>query len=506
MAALPMKPVEMMRHILVSSYIQSALTSLLCLSLLGAITSSSAAANEASAEDKYPFILTQMMLDDLQAINHVPGMAFAMQFGDGRQYCVVTGHANLDENEPVSCRTQFRLASVSKLFAATAAAKLVSEGVLNLDTPVNQYVSYFDLGQEVKVSHLLSHTSGLPHYRAPDGGRGAAHYDSVEAGWKAYGERRLSFVPGTNYQYSTMGYTLLSAVIEEAAKTNYLTYLRDRVFAPLIPHNIAAENPTNPHPNMSINYAVEGSLVTQAAYHDYSYSWGGAGMRSNAPDLARFGALYFHDKFLDQHTKVSFFTPTHLENGDTVGRYYYRTGLGWRIGQDFKGRKIVHHSGVATGARSTLVLYPDSKLSISFLSNARWSSQIERTAYTLALPFQTTRYVNKKSNCPETESKYTGEFDSEVIKGHLYINFEDGICSGLILVDNILGSRLWRNNTEGVKKLRFYFIEKDGKSSTVAMISPYGLSVAAFSLNNGQCSFSGYFGNDQQYRLALDTC
>lgn len=465
-----------------------------------------ATASAYSSQAEHGPALAQMMLDDLQAINHVPGMAFAIRLDDGREYCVVTGYADLEQGKTVNCRTQFRLASVSKLFAVTAAAKLVSERQLDIDAPVGLYVPYLDLEQGVKVSQLLSHTSGLPHYRAPDGGKGLVHYTSVRAGWEAYGKQSLSFAPGTGYQYSTMGYTLLSAAIEGATGLDYLGYLQNKILAGLGTHEIAAEDPTNPHPEMSVSYAVNGDEVAQASYYDYSYSWAGAGMRSNVVDLAKFGAMYFDDKLLDQETKATFFTPARIENGETVGRYYYRTALGWRIGQDFKNRRMVHHAGVATGARSALVLYPDDQISIAILSNARWSSQIERTAYILALPFQTKQHLNNSESCPEMGDFYSGEFEGAIVNGHVDFRFENNTCILDLTVDNALGERLWRNHPGEIRKLRFYFVEENDNEVTLAMVSPYGLAEASFSSGDNQCRISGYIGNDRQYHIDFGIC
>jgi len=455
--------------------------------------------------DDHALRLTQAMLDDLQSVTHAPGMAIAVHFGDGRQYCVVTGYANLEDNKPVNCRTQFRLASVSKVFAMTAAAKLFADGKLDLEAPVSAYAPYFTLDDRVTPIDLASHMSGLPHQGAP-GGNNTMHYDSVREGWDAYGERRLQFDPGTGYLYSTMGYTLLSAVIEGASGRNYLDYLRSEILTPFGLEEIGAEDVTNPHPFMSESYLVSGSTVSKETPHDYSYSWGGAGMRSNAPDLAAFGSLYFGEQMLDQQTKAMMFTPARLDNGETVGRYYYRVGFGWRLGEDFRRRRIVHHAGVAKGARSALVIYPDDKTSISFLSNARWTASIERTATTLAASFQAANPVQSRRHCPVMDNAYAGTFDGDAITGRLTIRFEDNLCVGRLTADNSIGEWLWRDQPLDEKLIRLHFIENSGHTSLLAFVTPYGVSDATLVIDDKGCGIAGYLGRQSTFDITIKGC
>src|SRR3546814_17706682 len=80
-------------------------------------------------------------------------------------------------------------------------------------------------------------------------------------------------------------------------------------------------------------------------------------------------------------------TPTRLIDGSAVADRDDLIGFGWRIGSDSNGERIVHHAGVAIGARSALLLYPDRGESVSLLSTAVWGSDIKATAAMLAMPF-----------------------------------------------------------------------------------------------------------------------
>ena len=115
------------------------------------------------------------------------------------------------------------------------------------------------------------------------------------------------------------------------------------------------------------------------------------------------------------------FTPTKLADGSSVGNQQYQVGFGWRISKDAYDRTTYHHSGVTPGARSTLLLYPNAKLSVSFLSNAAWTSQIEKTAGSLAeVIIQKPEFY--QFNKPQ---QISGNFDGKPFKASINCS-EDG--------------------------------------------------------------------------------
>jgi CubicO group peptidase (beta-lactamase class C family) len=112
-----------------------------------------------------------------------------------------------------------------------------------------------------------------------------------------------------------------------------------------------------------------GAPATLAGVHNaksvnVSYKWAGGGLLMSAEDLARFGAAHLSPGYLSAGSLRSLFTKQTRADGTEIG-----VGLAWRIGRDAAGRAIHHHSGSQEGSRAFLLLVPDDRLVVAFLSN-----------------------------------------------------------------------------------------------------------------------------------------
>lgn len=149
-------------------------------------------------------------------------------------------------------------------------------------------------------------------------------------------------------------------------------------------------------------------------------------------------------------------------------------GFGWRIGKDPTGEDIVHHSGLAIGARSSLVVYPDARYTVSVLSNAEWVSSIEQTASMLAAPFRT-RPNKLASPCPISVARYEGTFGADKIAGTASFSIVDGQCRGVLSTDNAAGA--WFNGLfqKDAEQLQIFALTEDGQFGRSALVTPSGI-------------------------------
>jgi len=131
-------------------------------------------------------------------------------------------------------RLLWPLASITKLFTAAAVMRLVELGELTVNTPVWQIDPEFsgDGREDVRVRHLLTHTSGLPYESPEMGARLAAHMSVAELIDEGY-EARLLFAPGTRFQYSDFAYGLAGRVAELVAGRPYPEVVRALVLEPM---------------------------------------------------------------------------------------------------------------------------------------------------------------------------------------------------------------------------------------------------------------------------------
>ncbi|MFI3247800.1 MAG: serine hydrolase domain-containing protein [Rikenellaceae bacterium] len=178
------------------------------------------------------------------------GGSFALMRNDSLLYAKGYGYADVEHEEECEVRHIFRVASVSKLLTATAVMKLIEEGRLSLDAKVFgeggilrdtmfRDLKYENLGR-ITVEHLLRHTGG---FSSPVGDPAFSQYNVSRSLDKElpltvddmvlYATRnRLKTAPGSNYDYSNLGYIVLGKVVEEASGMDYEEYLRDEILAP----------------------------------------------------------------------------------------------------------------------------------------------------------------------------------------------------------------------------------------------------------------------------------
>ncbi|WP_105190063.1 serine hydrolase domain-containing protein [Pseudoalteromonas sp. T1lg48] len=309
----------------------------------------------------------------------VPGAALSIVHPDYPSIALGFGKTKIRRGRQVDVNTRFRLASVSKTFAGSLAAKLAEQGVIELDAPVYQYIPELrgtDYKNTLKVSHLLSHSSGL----VPNA------YDNLVESRMSYPDivEKLLKVepvcePGECYGYQNVMFSLVGDVIERASGKDYETWVREDIFQPLRMRHaslgyegmIADENYAYPH--------VRGRKRWHTARlkKNYYKVLPAAGVNASAADMVQWlkAQLGMYPSVLPPaalQTQVQPYTLTSKERrrrvwGEHVNEAYY--GLGWRIYQ-YDNETIYYHSGWVQGYRTDIVVIPRLNVGFSLLINA----------------------------------------------------------------------------------------------------------------------------------------
>jgi CubicO group peptidase (beta-lactamase class C family) len=161
-----------------------------------------------------------------------PGAAVLILKGDSIVYKKGFGIANMETKEPVTTKTFFNIASVSKQFSAVALMMLHEEGKLSLDDNVSTFFPQFKAPffKTITLRHLLSHTSGIPDTR-PRSDRNFVLTATDEASY-AYMEKldKLNFEPGTAYEYMNPTFQLMYTIIEKASGMKFDDFMCTRIF------------------------------------------------------------------------------------------------------------------------------------------------------------------------------------------------------------------------------------------------------------------------------------
>jgi CubicO group peptidase (beta-lactamase class C family) len=164
--------------------------------------------------------------------SRIPALSVAVVSGDGPVWAKAWGFSDMENHVPATPRTVFRLASISKTFTAVAAMSLVERGQLDLDAEVQQYVSFPRKKWPITTRQLLSHQSGIRHYKGADF-NSTQHYGGVMEALAIFASDPLEHQPGTKYLYSSYGFNLAGAVVERVARKSFVEYVREAVLVPL---------------------------------------------------------------------------------------------------------------------------------------------------------------------------------------------------------------------------------------------------------------------------------
>lgn len=315
---------------------------------------------------------------ETKIVPKTPGLALAI-IADGKVKVLETyGVKKAGSNALINADTTFRLASVSKSFAATAAAMMVNDGLIRWDTKVTDVLPNVEFsnpryGDQLNVQHILSQSSGLPTHTGDNYLEEGIAFDEIV--------RRLRYVnfvcpPGKCYNYQNIPYSLISNIVLKKAGVTYEQYLENRVLKPLGMRTatvgyagyIGNNNSAVPHIPTRKGWAP--TTVTEHYYRINP----AAGVNASITDMSRW--LLAH---MGQNTNVlppSILNAVHAKvtrmqnhygSREGVTNSYY--GLGWRV-FDYRGDKnFVHHGGGVKGFRSEVVFNPELNIGMVILTN-----------------------------------------------------------------------------------------------------------------------------------------
>ncbi|MGD2151860.1 MAG: serine hydrolase domain-containing protein [Gemmatimonadales bacterium] len=295
-----------------------------------------------------------------------PGAALAVARDGEIVYEQGYGLAQLEYEIPITPRTVFHVASVSKQFTAFAITMLADEGRLSLDDDIRIHLPEVpDFGDTITVRHLIHHTSGLRDQWVL----------LALAGWRlddvitrdqimrlVRRQRELNFRPGDEFLYCNTGYTLLAEIVERVTGQSFAGWMAENIFEPLgMTHTHFHDDHQQIVRNRAYSYARRGDGYRKAVL---SYANVGAtSLFTTVEDLMRWEENLYEGGVGGPAVNETMHTRGILNNGDTLS---YAFGLG--IGQ-YRGLRTVGHSGGDAGFRSYVVRFPEEHFAVAILSN-----------------------------------------------------------------------------------------------------------------------------------------
>lgn len=353
------------------------------------------APNSASA-DARPVALADFdaYVDATRKQFDVPGIAVAI-VKDGKIVLEMgSGVRKLGDPAKVDAHTRFAIASNTKAFTAASLAILADEKKLDMNDRVVDRLPWFQMSdpyvtREMRVRDLLAHRSGLSL------GAGDLLYWPATTYTTKEVVERLRYVPLTNsfraeYAYDNILFAVAGLVIEQVSGKPWADFVRERIFQPLgMSESItSAPDPINPGDDTAIGHAkFDFKDLKPVEPMSWNNNPSAGGIYSSVHDLSKWmnmqlaGGVYTDANGREQHLfsaarqkeMWSLLTPIRIPEPSVpelkaATPNFSGYGEGWFV-SDYRGHKLVWHTGGWPGMVSRLTMVPDLHLGIVVLTN-----------------------------------------------------------------------------------------------------------------------------------------
>jgi len=287
-----------------------------------------------------------------------PGCAVGFSKNGRIEFVRGYGASNLEHSSPITPKTRFHIASVSKAFTGAAIGLLVLEGKIKLSDDVRKYLRDFpEFPHQVTIEHLLQHTSGLGNHtllmraKGLDYGNSLKQSDTLEM-VLAEG---LSFEPGLRHEYSS-SYLVLGDVIERISGVPLREFLKQRVFDPLGMNESGLHDDFSIIPNRAEGYLKENDKWVNDRIR-YSLT-GSGGVHMTIGDLLRWEHALRTDKLMKGLSKLIYDTQAVpvIENVDYHFGFFrsmFRDERSYAFSGSYQGSKTLMY-GFESGSTTAI--------------------------------------------------------------------------------------------------------------------------------------------------------
>ncbi|WP_438710382.1 serine hydrolase domain-containing protein [Aquimarina muelleri] len=338
----------------------------------------------------------QRLIDSIQAYfnqavskKQIVGASVAIVKCDSIIYLGGYGNRNIALKDTVNEETIFRVGSVSKGFAGILTGIHVEQDLISWEDKVVDYIPDFQLSSKeqtnnITISHILSHTTGLPYHSFTNLVEAGLPITAIASRFKKV---RLIQKPGHIYSYQNAVFALSGKILEQVTGKPLREIIQERIFSPLKMETASAsyeaitnaENVAYPHKRLRNGWR---SIRINKKYYNNAVAAGG--INASATDMGKWMKFLLgnNPEVMMPSTMRTVFSPIIKEEGR---RKYYQKwfghsksfyGLGWRIHsfnniETGKATTIVHHGGSVNNYRSEIAIYPEEDLGICVLFNSQ---------------------------------------------------------------------------------------------------------------------------------------
>ena len=321
----------------------------------------------------------QSALDEAREVNNLVGLSAAVAVDGKIVWSGGSGFANVENEVPARAAMVHRITSISKPLTAVAVMQLVEAGKVDLDADIHSYLPAFPKKPwPITTRQLLGHQSGVRHYRPGEAGT-MQNFRWLEDAMAVFQDDDLKFEPGTDYQYTTYGYTILGAIVEAASGQRFGEYMREHVWDPAGMASTRLEIKGEIVQNRASGYSLDrAGKLNNAKYTDLSVKYPGGGILSTVGDLVRFAHAFDTGKLVSAQTRDAMLVAGEV-NGENTNY-----GLGLGVSESEELGPAFSHSGGQAGTTTLLIFFREPEIGVAVFSNRDRSGGLRELAGKLA--------------------------------------------------------------------------------------------------------------------------
>ena len=321
-------------------------------------------ANESRKGRQATKLLAQALDDDNGA-----GLAAAVVINGDLIWSGGVGKADRRHRIAMRANSRLRIGSVSKPITAALTAALAEQRVIDLDAPIQSYVTDFpDSSQPITIKMLATHLSGIRHYDFAnfDEANNREQFETLTDALALLGDNPFIADPLAQEYYSSFGYNLIGAAIENATDMEFGDVLIEYLGQPMGLDSLIVDDPSVRTRCRSRFYTVYfGALTQNTIWRNHSDAYPSAGILISAADLAMFTNKTFASDFFSEQSKALFTTP-----GVTTGGEETSYSFGWHVDRNTHGDvESFSHGGITNGAYAEVKYFPETRMSVAVISN-----------------------------------------------------------------------------------------------------------------------------------------
>lgn len=317
--------------------------------------------------------LEKLILEQKASFN-VPGFAVGIIKKGEIIYANGLGMQALDTGDPLTTKSLFHMASVSKPFVATAIIQLVEQNKIELDKKLIDYIPYFKMKdqryKEITIRQVLNHSSGIPDVEDYEWDNPQYDDGAAERYAKSFGEEELDFAPGEKYKYSNAAFDILATVIAKVSGITFEAYMKKNIFEPVGMTNTTFYKPDVPEELATKPHILGKQLeITTGDFYPYNRIHAPSStLHSNVDDMLLWAKVNLNKGTINGKKIYNKDSYQLLTSGQIKVGKKDSICLSWFTGH-VGAFKMLRHSGGDEGYRTFFGFIPEKNSAIVLMAN-----------------------------------------------------------------------------------------------------------------------------------------